>query len=239
MKNNLPHNSISKNYTELLEIFIEKIKILETNNLVSVFLTGSFARGEANENSDLDIWCIFNHIKYSTLKNVGTITQTLPVSYNEIELNTQCLTLDEFNSKYFSKFIAYPIIYLEAVLLYGSDIAMKRPQNDDIIKTYKEIISEVLLSIRHYISVNEPAEKLTHQKIRMWVLKPLMFALRLERFCLTEHYPMTISDLQKSYSSVPMSVKYFTDKELWANDIINNHDNTLSLLCKELENLMI
>jgi len=62
MKKNIPHNNVSEDYKSLLDIYINRIQEFTDNNLISIFLTGSFARGEATENSDLDVWCIFNEL---------------------------------------------------------------------------------------------------------------------------------------------------------------------------------
>jgi predicted nucleotidyltransferase len=239
VKKDIPYNNISIDYKNLLDIFIKQLHKIENNNLISVFLTGSFARGEATENSDLDVWCIFDKLDTDTLIKIGHIARNLPVNYSQLEVNSQCLTLDEFNSGYFSKFLAYPIIFLEGILLFGNDIATKQLKNDDIEKIYKEFLAEVLLSIRHYISVNEPIEKLTHQKIKIWVLKPLMFALRLERYLNKKQYPLTINDLASSYDVPPISVLYFSNKEKWDNDIINSRDAILFSLHEEVEKLLI
>ena len=37
---------------------------------------------------------------------------------NQLEVNAQCLTIEESNSGCFAKFLAYPIIFLEAVIAF-------------------------------------------------------------------------------------------------------------------------
>lgn len=238
MKTNIPNNPISKDYKVVLTTFVDKLVNTEQDNLISIFLTGSFARGEANENSDMDIWCIYKKIGPQTLTNAGTIVRDSPIRYDEFEINVQCLTLDELNSRHFSKFISYPIMYLESVLLWGDDVLQKNLENEEVKKTYNELLAEILLSIRHYIAVNEPAEKLTYQKITTWVLNPLMFALRLERYLHTNTYPLTKLDLANAYHTVPKSVQYSMNQEQWNNDIINNKEMTLYALHNEIETLM-
>jgi glutaredoxin-related protein len=238
MRKDILYNCISIDYNNLLDIFVNKIYEVVNDNLISVFLTGSFARGEATENSDLDIWCIFNKLDTDILTEIGNISRNLPVNYNKLELNSQCLTINEFQSGYFSKFLAYPIIYMEGILLFGDDITKRPIQDEEVEKVYKEFLSEILLSIRHYISVNEPAEKLVHQKIKTWVLKPLMFALRLERYLHNRQYPLTINDLLSAYDVPQNSVLYFMNKEKWDNDIKNCRDTTLYLLHEEVSKLL-
>ena len=235
----IPHNSISKNYKELISSFTKQIQDVERENLVSIFLTGSFARGEATENSDLDIWCIFKTLDIETLTKIGLISQHLPISYNKLEVNSQCLTIEEFNSDHFSKFLAYPIIYLEGILLFGDDIVKKPVENEMVEKIYKGFLAEILLSIRHYISVNEPADKLTYQKIKTWVLKPLMFALRLERYLYTKQYPFTCNDLLAAYDIPPISIVYFMNSEKWDQDILNQREKTLYSLHDEVRKMLL
>jgi len=234
----LPENNISKDYSSLINDFIAQICKVEKDNIVSIFLTGSFARGEATDGSDLDVWCIFNELNVETLNRVGLASRNLPVSYDKLEMNAQCLTYNEFNNKHFSKFLAYPIIFAEGVLLHGKDIASRAIQDGEIEKTYKEFLAEILLGIRHYIAVNEPAEKLTFAKIKAWVLKPLMFALRLERYSVTRSYPLTITELLKAYPTPPISAVYFANGEKWNEDIQSQRNNVLRSLHDEVANLL-
>ena len=238
MKKNIPHNNVSEDYKSFLDIYINRIQEFSENNLISIFLTGSFARGEATENSDLDVWCIFNELDTSIMTKIGDISRNLPINYDKMEINSQCMTIKEFNSGFFSKFLAYPIIYFEGVLLFGNDIAKKDVQDVDVENIYKGFLAEILLSIRHYISVNEPVEKLTHHKIKTWVLKPLMFALRLERYLNKKEYPLKINDLLSAYDFPPKSIQYFMNNEKWDYDIKTNKEKTLYELHEEVIKLL-
>lgn len=80
------------------------------------------------------------------------------------------------------------------------------------------------MSIRHYISVDEPLEKLTHQKIKTYILKPLMFSLRLERYCKTGVFPLSINELLYSYNDeYRYFIEYFINKEKFDKDIYRDH----------------
>jgi len=238
MRKNIPQNAVAKDYKGVINSFTEQLVEAEKDNIISIFLQGSFARGEATDNSDLDIWCVFKTLNTETLAKIGIITENLPINYNQFELNSQCITFDEFNSGHFLNSFSYAILYFEAVLLWGEDILTKAVQDEDIEKTYKQFSAEVLLGIRHYITVNEPSEKLTYQKIKTWILKPLMFALRLERYLYTKQYHVTNNDLLKAYYDPPTSIMYFMNKEKWDNDIQNNRNTTLHCLHDEIENLL-
>ena len=238
MRKNIPYNNVSDDYNNLLDIYINRINEFSDKNLISIFLTGSFARGEATENSDLDVWCIFNEFNTNILIKIGDISRNLPINYDKLEINSQCMTIKEFNSNFFSKYLSYPIIYFEGVLLFGDDIAKKHMQDIDVENTYKGFLAEILLSIRHYISVNEPIEKLTHHKIKTWVLKPLMFALRLERYLYKKEYPLKIDDLLLAYDNPPKSVQYFMNNEKWDYEIKINKQKTLYELHEEVIKLL-
>lgn len=55
MRTAIPHNDVQLDYEQLINDFIEQIVKKQTSNLVSVFITGSYSRGDANEASDMDI----------------------------------------------------------------------------------------------------------------------------------------------------------------------------------------
>lgn len=80
--------------------------------------------------------------------------------------------------------------------------------------SYKKNLANILMSIRHYICVDEPKELLTHKKISTYILKPLMFALRQERFCSTGVYPLSIESLLEFYQDDNrIMVEYFLNQE--------------------------
>ncbi len=80
------------------------------------------------------------------------------------------------------------------------------------------------MSVRHYLCVDEPEKSLTHKKITAYILKPLMFALRQERFCATGIYPLSTEQLLRSYSdNNRIIVEYFMDREKFDNDIKTDH----------------
>ena len=138
------------------------------------------------------------------------------------------MTLAEFKHTHFDNWSMPCIIALDSVLLYGADLS---DSNIDIKKgemIYKKYMVEVLMSVRHYMSVDKPVEKLTHERIKMFILKPLMFALRLERFCTIGRYPLSIQDLLSMFDdSYRVLVEYFIDKEKFEDDIKENYHEVL------------
>jgi len=238
MKNKVPINQVNHNYTDVLDKFVAALVEKQTDNIKAIILTGSYARGEATDSSDLDLCCLFKHIDTNVLASVGEVVRTLPVHYDDLEVNAQCLTADEFKRGYFLNFISPLIIHFEAVLLYG-DCSLNEIPLSEIELTYKKIMVEVLLSVRHYISVDEPKENLTYKKLNAFILKPLMFALRLERYLKTGNYPLSTKELQSTCDShLKILVLWFMNPNLLDEDIRKDHHYVLNTMHNLIQNLL-
>ena len=172
MRSEVPFNNVPHDYNAVLDIFLKRLADNQAENLQAVLLTGSYARGDATPSSDLDFWCLFRKINRTILTSVGEIVRSLPVQYEHLEVNAQCLTLSEFECGHFSSFVSPSIIHFESVLLYG-DYMVGKPSPSKIENTFKRILAEVLLSVRHYICVDEPKKNLTYRKMSAFILKPL------------------------------------------------------------------
>lgn len=229
MRTEIPINDVSHNYTTVLQEFISQLKNKQKENLLSMYLSGSYARGDASDNSDLDVFCVFKILDSNVLYDVGFSARNTSVAYNNFEINSQCMSIDEFNSRVFENWSEVSVRVLDSILLYGNDLCNKEVSNIEIEKIYKKYLVEVIMSIRHYISVDEPKEKLTHSKIKTYIFKPLMFALRLERYCETTEFPLSNMDLLFSYNDEKrILVEYFMDKDKFNKDIADNHQKVLS-----------
>ena len=57
MRRVIPTNKVSHDYEKILSEFVSALKNRLGECLLMVYLTGSYARGDANDNSDLDIFC--------------------------------------------------------------------------------------------------------------------------------------------------------------------------------------
>lgn len=66
MKLQIPKNNVNTDYESVLEELINSLIIIQKNNLVSVFITGSYARGDATDVSDTQFPLIF------CLKSLGS-----------------------------------------------------------------------------------------------------------------------------------------------------------------------
>ena len=231
MRRVIPNNQVSYNYENVLNEFVSELENRLGECLLMVYLTGSYARGDANDNSDLDVFCIFSTINQYVLETVGYCARHTSISYDVLEINTQSLSLDEYKSKIFEDWSEYAVTELNSVLLYGEPIVKVNDISEKIRLSYKKNLANILMSIRHYICVDEPRELLTHKKISSYILKPLMFALRQERFCTTGIYPLSTEDLLKSYQDDNrILVEYYMNKEKFETDILTNHKEVLIYL---------
>ena len=99
MRRVIPANKVNHDYEKVLSEFVSALKNRLGEYLLMVYLTGSYARGDANDNSDLDVFCIFSTINQYVLENVGHCARNTSIPYDLLEINTQCLSVDE-NRKY-------------------------------------------------------------------------------------------------------------------------------------------
>lgn len=239
MRRVIPANKVNHDYEKVLSEFVSALKNRLGEYLLMVYLTGSYARGDANDNYDLDVFCIFSTINQYVLENVGHCARNTSIPYDLLEINTQCLSVDEYKCKIFEDWSEYAIAELNSVLLYGEQLVKIENINEKIQLSYKKNLANILMSVRHYICVDEPKELLTHQKISTYILKPLMFALRQERFCATGVYPLSIESLLESYQDDNrIMVEYFLNKERFETDILSDHKDVLMFLNDKIQNFL-
>lgn len=87
MRRVIPANKVSHDYEKILSEFVSALKNRLGECLLMVYMTGSYARGDANDNSDLDVFCIFSAINQYILETVCIKARTL--------LCNRCLSLDD------------------------------------------------------------------------------------------------------------------------------------------------
>lgn len=239
MRKTIPYNKVNHDYETVLNEFVTALKDRLGESLLMVYLTGSYARGDANDNSDLDVFCIFNTINQHILETVGYCARNTSLSYDVLEINTQSLSVDEYKSNLFEEWSEYAVTELNSVLLYGEQLVEINNINEKILLSYKKNMANILMSIRHYICVDEPKELLTHKKITTYILKPLMFALRQERFCATGVYPLSIEQLLESYQDDNrIMVEYFMSQKKFEGDILTNHKAVLAFLHDKIQSFI-
>lgn len=239
MRRELPHNNVSHDYKRVLNEFITGLREKLGDNPVLVYLTGSYARGDANDRSDLDVFCIFKELNQTVLDTVGFCARNTSVPYDVLEINTQSMSVEEYKSKSFEHWAECAVTELNSVLLYGEELLRPEHLKETLELSYRRNLADVIMGIRHYLCVDEPKEKLTHQKITTYIFKPLMFALRQERFCKTGVYPLSAKELLASYRDENrILVEYFLDKEKFERDIANNHKAVLQTMHDLVKGLM-
>lgn len=121
MKTMLPVNTVSYPYVETLQDFVTNVVKTQGDNLLSVFLTGSYARGDATPESDMDVWCVFSFVDFEVLSQVGECVKPFREAKPSIEINPQCFSLSETFNPHFDGWIESPVKVLDAVLIYGND----------------------------------------------------------------------------------------------------------------------
>ena len=239
MRTTIPHNEVSHPYGKVVDEFLSMLKKRQGKNLRCVFLSGSYARGEATEASDLDVFCIFGQISLDVLADVGFCARNTSVPYDSLEINAQCFGMNELQSHDFDGWTETPVKILDSVLLYGKDFFKEEVSVPELRKIYTKYLVDVLMSIRHYLCVDEPVEKLTYRKIQNNLLKPLMFPLRMERYCATGVFPLTLDELERALDGdEKLVVALYRDETLYNKRMKEDHRAVLgflhALVCKKL-----
>lgn len=208
------------NAENFLAQFVNQMTETFGNNIKSITLCGSYVRGDNTEDSDMDVYCLFENLSSWELISAGKIVRNLPSLYSKFELNLQCMTIDEYTHQGFGRAFVTPIKYFESKVLYGEDFGTK-PSKEDFIPLFENIISEVIMSIRHYITAQEPVENLVDGRLKGWVLKPLCVALRIERYVIIDKYPRNFNELLHLSSGLSQTkaVEWIQDKVKFNQDI--------------------
>ena len=66
------------NTDKLLELFIKNLHLIFGEKIIFIGLQGSYARGEATENSDIDVVIILDKLTFENLKSYGNMLDLMP-----------------------------------------------------------------------------------------------------------------------------------------------------------------
>lgn len=196
-----------------------------------LYFAVAIVRGDNTEESDMDVYCLFERLTPEDLFSVGDIVQRMPSPYAKFELNTQCMTVDEYVHQGFGRAFVSPIQYFESRVIYGDDFGTQ-PSREDFIWFFENVISETIMSIRHYMTPIETVERLMDGRLKRWVLKPLCVALRAERYIVTGTYPRNYTQLLEQAAGLQQAqaIEWILDKAKFHRDIAEAPRNVLAML---------
>ncbi len=228
MKRHLPYNKVHIDYQGLLGHLTNAWVQEQGDNIISIFITGSYARGDATEVSDIDIWVILKHLDFEVLNRLGITSKRHSMMHQDIRINPQCFSLYEVAQQHFDHWLEGPVKVLDAVLIYGEDLFYGDVNKEAIKSIYKKYLVDILMSVRHYISEDASVEKLTYKRLNPNILKPLLFSLRMERYCETGHYPLSNQELLDSYTcDMKQIIAYSLNENQLTLAIGRDHKGTL------------
>jgi len=118
LENNVKIHPVTK---ETIELFIERVKEYEGDNLSKIILFGSVARGEANEDSDIDVLSILKKCSYEHREKIIDIVVDVESDMDyDVNAYLQALTMSEEESKGIHFFDLMNNVNREGVVLYDS-----------------------------------------------------------------------------------------------------------------------
>ncbi|WP_377891940.1 nucleotidyltransferase domain-containing protein [Alkalihalobacillus sp. R86527] len=147
---------------------------LKTPALRGVIITGSFARGEAGPNADLDLWCFYHQevVKPPYLPELPGVS-----------IDLRCRTLEEYkHTLNGEREVVAP--FFEQLVLYG-DTPFILPEKESIRSGKQKLVK----SIESRLS-GSPSKKVYYE-----MLNEVMYLIRIERYLAISEYPLTISDM--------------------------------------------
>jgi predicted nucleotidyltransferase len=208
------------------------------SNIHSIYLTGSYARGDETNQSDIDVYCFFASLSAQDLAKVGHIVKGISAMYGVAELNLQCLTVDEYSQYGFQYFVS-PLFYFEGKLVYGA-LLVQEPQLGELVQFAERILADAMMSARHYMTVRESKEKLADGRLKRWVLKSICIALRIENYLGHRFFPLSYTELMDHVQSPEdkQVVSWTLDPAILKQDLYSDSDHVLSAISSSAQGLL-
>ncbi len=164
-----------------------------SRNTAAVVLTGSFAKNDFTEKSDIDIWLVLNSVSEIELNAIAEYCK----SSGNTKLNVQCVSSGELLNKPFKKAFSPVQLYIDGITKYGA-LPAYIPYNSEVRTYAAAIAAEVMMSSRHYITTGENEASLAAGRLLKWVLKPLSWVYRYKIYLKDSAYPRSFNELYSS-----------------------------------------
>ena len=159
----------------------------------SITLVGSFARGDQRPTSDIDLIVLVDTVDRPLLAHIGSIVADIETPN---ELNPAVISLDELAREPYV--FDWLMIKHDGISVYGRLPEITTCSQSELDQA-KQIAQEVLMSARHYLAVQESAEKFASGKLHHWNLKPLGFAVRFYEYHKTGRYIRSPDEIAELY----------------------------------------
>ncbi|GAA0719091.1 hypothetical protein GCM10008905_06690 [Clostridium malenominatum] len=216
---------------ERIEHFKDEIVKVFSSRVECILLTGSVAREEIREKSDIDIWVFLDEIKFEDLYKVSEVVKNFP---KEPKINPQVTTFKECLLPNFTREYS-PIQYnTDGKVLYGK-LKVPYPKREEFLESSKNLAAYIIMGIRHFITIDENEKSLLSKKLLKRILKPLTWALRYKYAGIKGKY---ILDLEKLKDEASEEEIYVID--IFQNLLLGNYDiyeGKVSIILEKTYNL--
>ncbi|MFH0924442.1 MAG: nucleotidyltransferase domain-containing protein [bacterium] len=109
---------LSRNEFLAVDKFIEYLKQSLKDNLITIKIFGSKARGESKNDSDIDIFVLVREMNYGIIHNISGVASELNLEFN-IVLSPLIFSLEEDKKNRYYQTLFIKSLDKEGILLYG------------------------------------------------------------------------------------------------------------------------
>jgi predicted nucleotidyltransferase len=221
-----------------IELFTETVKTTFGNNLQSIVLFGSYARGEEKPGSDFDVYCLFKTINEQLLKKMGHLARSFFSAHEKPISYPICITVNDYYHRGFDDTFGDPIKYFEGRVLYGESFVPK-PSRERVAQMAEDILRGAVINLRYHISAGTSVSELANGALRSEVLKPLIVALRLEQYLSKKKYPLHTNELLMAVYELPekQAVEWFITDGEFRKQIFDDAKTVLHQLSQMIDNV--